>query len=114
MTGQLDLPAFYLFAIVFFWTPYHFWALALLIKRDYAEANIPMLPVVRGIPETTWNIFLYGLLLTALSLLFLPPRRWTGSTSSVLWCCVFLWCCWPGSCGDRIPFPTLEPPICTR
>ena len=46
--GNLTLPALFLFLIVFFWTPPHFWALALLIKRDYAAAGIPMLPVVRG------------------------------------------------------------------
>ena len=47
-TGNLTLPALLLFLIVFFWTPPHFWALALLIRRDYAAASIPMLPVVRG------------------------------------------------------------------
>ena len=52
VTGGLDLPAVYLFAIIFFWTPPHFWALSLLLKDDYARAGIPMLPVVRGVPET--------------------------------------------------------------
>jgi 4-hydroxybenzoate polyprenyltransferase len=47
-TGNLTVPALFLFLIVFFWTPPHFWALALVIKRDYAAARIPMLPVVRG------------------------------------------------------------------
>ena len=51
-TGNLRLPALFLFLIVFFWTPPHFWALALLIKRDYAAARVPMLPVVRGDDET--------------------------------------------------------------
>ena len=74
VTGSLDLPAFYLFAIIFFWTPPHFWALALLIQRDYTRANIPMLPVVRGVDETTWNIFLYSLLLVALTLLFFTTQ----------------------------------------
>ena len=50
---DLTLPALLLFLIVFFWTPPHFWALALLIRREYAAARIPMLPVVRGEPETT-------------------------------------------------------------
>ena len=56
-TGNLTLPAIFLFLIVFFWTPPHFWALALLIKRDYAAAGIPMLPVVRGERETARQIF---------------------------------------------------------
>ena len=74
VTGSLDLPAFYLFAIVFFWTPPHFWALALLIRKDYAQANIPMLPVVKGVKETTWNIFLYSVLLVALTLVFFTTQ----------------------------------------
>src|SRR5204863_6353020 len=59
-TGNLTVPALLLFAIVFFWTPPHFWALALLIKRDYAAAGIPMLPVVRGERETVRQIVLYS------------------------------------------------------
>jgi protoheme IX farnesyltransferase len=54
---------------VFFWTPPHFWALALLIKRDYAEAGIPMLPVVRGERETARSIVLYSFVLVAVTLL---------------------------------------------
>jgi protoheme IX farnesyltransferase len=67
-TGNLTLPALYLFLIVFFWTPPHFWALALLIKRDYEAAKIPMLPVVRGDRETARQILLYTLALVALTL----------------------------------------------
>ena len=69
VTGGLTLPAFYLFAIIFFWTPPHFWALALLIRRDYAEAGVPMLPVVAGEESTRRHILLYTLALTALSIL---------------------------------------------
>ncbi len=64
-TGSLAWPAAALFLIVFLWTPPHFWALALLIKRDYAAARIPMLPVVRGDRETTRQIVLYSLVLVA-------------------------------------------------
>jgi protoheme IX farnesyltransferase len=64
-TGSLAWPALGLFLIVFLWTPPHFWALALLIKRDYAAAKIPMLPVVRGDRETTRQIVLYSLVLVA-------------------------------------------------
>ena len=67
-TGNLTLPALALFAIVFFWTPPHFWALALLIKRDYEAARIPMLPVVRGDRETAKQIVVYTLVLIAVTL----------------------------------------------
>jgi protoheme IX farnesyltransferase len=69
VTGSLDLSAWLLFAIIFFWTPAHFWALALLISDDYKRAGIPMLPVVRGEEATTWGIFTYALSLVPLSLL---------------------------------------------
>ena len=73
LTG-LGLTAWYLFAIVFFWTPPHFWALSLLIKDHYARASVPMLPVVRGEAETRWQILLYSLLLVALSLVLVPVK----------------------------------------
>jgi len=66
-TGNLTLPAVSLFLIVFFWTPPHFWALALLIKRNYAAAGIPMLPVVRGERETVKQILLYSLVMVAVT-----------------------------------------------
>jgi len=66
-TGILALPAVFLFLIVFLWTPPHFWALALIIKRDYAAAGVPMLPVVRGEGETTRQILLYSAVLVAFS-----------------------------------------------
>ena len=59
VTGSLDLPAVYLFAIIFFWTPPHFWALCLLIQGDYEQAKVPMLPVVSSRSQTTLHIFLY-------------------------------------------------------
>jgi protoheme IX farnesyltransferase len=67
VTGGLDGTALYLFAIVFFWTPPHFWALSLLMKDDYAKAGVPMLPVVRGEAETRRQILLYTILLYAVS-----------------------------------------------
>jgi protoheme IX farnesyltransferase len=67
VTGNLTLPALWLFLIVFFWTPPHFWALALLIRRDYEAARIPMLPVVRGVRETTRQIVLYALVLVSVT-----------------------------------------------
>ncbi|HET8814457.1 MAG TPA: heme o synthase [Solirubrobacterales bacterium] len=67
VTGELSGMAFYLFAIVFFWTPPHFWALSLLMKDEYAKAGIPMLPVVRGEEETRRQILLYTVLLYAVT-----------------------------------------------
>src|SRR3954454_18484654 len=66
-TGGLSGEAIYLFAIVFFWTPPHFWALSLLMKDEYAKVGIPMLPVVRGERETRRQILLYTFLLYAVS-----------------------------------------------
>jgi protoheme IX farnesyltransferase len=66
-TGNLTLPAISLFLIVFFWTPPHFWALALLIRRNYADAGIPMLPVVRGERETVKQILLYSFVMVAVT-----------------------------------------------
>ena len=66
-TGNLALPALWLFLIVFFWTPPHFWALALLIRENYAAARIPMLPVVRGVRATTRQIVAYSLALVAVT-----------------------------------------------
>jgi protoheme IX farnesyltransferase len=70
VTGNVGLPALLLFLIVFYWTPPHFWALALRIRRDYAAAGVPMLPVVKGIAETSRQIGLYTILLVALTLVF--------------------------------------------
>ncbi len=67
VTGGLGGTAFYLFAIVFFWTPPHFWALSLLMKDEYAKAGMPMLPVVRGEDETRRQILLYTVLLYAVT-----------------------------------------------
>ncbi len=72
VTGEVGLPALVLFAIVFYWTPPHFWALALRYRGDYAAAGVPMLPVVRGEAETARQIVLYTVALVAVSLLLLP------------------------------------------
>jgi len=65
--GSLSWTAVYLFAIVFYWTPPHFWALSLLMKDEYAAVGVPMMPVVRGEHETRRQILLYTLLLYAIS-----------------------------------------------
>ena len=69
VSGNLTLAAALLFLIVFVWTPPHFWALALLIRRDYEAAGVPMLPVVRGEDETTRQILRYTVLMIAVTLL---------------------------------------------
>ena len=70
ITGSFDLSALYLFTIIFFWTPPHFWALSLLIQKDYERAGVPMLPVVAGKERTVQSIFGYTLVLVALTLVF--------------------------------------------
>jgi protoheme IX farnesyltransferase len=75
VTGNVGLPAIMLFALVFYWTPPHFWALSLRLAKDYAAAGVPMLPVVRGTAETTRQIFLYTVLLVAVSLIFFAVAR---------------------------------------
>lgn len=67
-TGTLNIPSLFLFAVVFMWTPPHFWALALVKRKDYARAGIPMLPVIRGEKETRWQILIYTIELVALTL----------------------------------------------
>jgi protoheme IX farnesyltransferase len=73
VTGDLGLVPWLLFAIIFLWTPPHFWALALMIKEDYAEVGIPMLPVVEGEEATVKQIWVYSLILVPCSLLLMYP-----------------------------------------
>ena len=70
VTGGIDAPALLLFLIVFYWTPPHFWALALVLADEYREAGVPMMPVVRGEAETKRQIVLYSWLLVPLTLIF--------------------------------------------
>jgi heme o synthase len=86
VTGHVGLPAAFMFLIIFLWTPPHFWALAILMKREYANAGIPMLPVVRGERETARQILLYTLLLVGMSLLPFADRTfgWVYLTGAVV------------------------------
>ncbi len=77
-TGGLSIPSLFLFAIVFLWTPPHFWALAIIRRKDYARAGVPMLPVVKGEAETRRQILIYTLELVALTLL-MPVLHLAGS-----------------------------------
>ena len=75
VTGRVELPAVVMFLIVFCWTPPHFWALSMRYENDYRAAGVPMLPVVRGIGETTRQILLYSFVLFAITLLLYPVGR---------------------------------------
>ena len=70
VTGRVGMPALVLFGIIFYWTPPHFWALAMRYERDYAAAGVPMMPVVYGRSETVKHILLYSFLLFAMCLAF--------------------------------------------
>jgi heme o synthase len=78
VTGSLSWAAWLLFALVFLWTPPHFWALALMIRDDYAKVGIPMLPVVAGEVATTRQIWYYTLLVVPTSFLLIYPIREAG------------------------------------
>jgi protoheme IX farnesyltransferase len=93
-TGSLALPALWLFLIVFLWTPPHFWALALLLREQYAAARVPMLPVVRGTRETTRQILLYSLGMVAFTL---AVGVWLGplyTAAAAALGAAFLWLAW--------------------
>jgi heme o synthase len=75
VTGRVGLPALALFAIVFYWTPPHFWALSMRYEKEYAAAGVPMMPVVYGRAETAKHILLYSFLLLAMSLVFFSVAR---------------------------------------
>ncbi|MEZ0241188.1 MAG: heme o synthase [Chloroflexota bacterium] len=93
VTGNIGLPAILLFALVFYWTPPHFWALSLRIRKDYAAAGVPMLPVVKGIPETTSQIALYTVLMVAISLVLFAVARMGAIylSAAVILGAIFLW-----------------------
>jgi protoheme IX farnesyltransferase len=95
VTGHLDLTAVYLFAIIFFWTPPHFWALALVKRREYARSGVPMLPVVRGEQRTRLEMLIYTLLLIPLTLMpaAFGAFGWLYAVSAGLLDAVFLWYC---------------------
>jgi heme o synthase len=92
-TGRIDLSSILLFALVFFWTPPHFWALAIVRRQDYARAGVPMLPVIRGEEETRRQIWIYTLELFAVSLL-LPLFKLSGMIYLVSAILLGLWMVW--------------------
>ncbi|HWL66526.1 MAG TPA: heme o synthase [Actinomycetota bacterium] len=75
VTGTIELPALALFGIIFYWTPPHFWALAMRYEKEYARADVPMMPVVYGRKETVRHILLYSLMLFAMCLAFFSVAK---------------------------------------
>jgi heme o synthase len=86
VTGSLALPAWVLFLVVFYWTPPHFWALAIRYRDDYERAGVPMLPVVVGVEATTRKMLLYTGLMVAISLLLVPVAgmRWIYLVAAIV------------------------------
>jgi protoheme IX farnesyltransferase len=91
-TGNLALPALFLFLIVFYWTPPHFWALALLIRREYEAADVPMLPVVKGERRTAVSIVRYTLIMIVITILpvLTGEAHWLYLAAAVLLGAIFL------------------------
>jgi protoheme IX farnesyltransferase len=96
VTGSLDLPAWVLFLVVFYWTPPHFWALAIRYRDDYERAGVPMLPVVAGVEATTRKMLLYTGLMVAVSFLLVPVAgmRWIYLAGAIGLGAWFLWDTW--------------------
>jgi len=96
VTGSLDLPAWVLFLVVFYWTPPHFWALAIRYREDYEKAGVPMLPVVVGVEATTRKMLLYTGLMVGISLLLVPVAgmRWIYLGAAIALGAWFLWDTW--------------------
>ncbi len=96
VTGSVGVPAWVLFVIVFYWTPPHFWALALRYKDDYAAAGVPMLPVVVGVEATTRRMLLYTGLMVAVSLMLVPlgGMSWIYLVAALALGGWFLWDTW--------------------
>jgi protoheme IX farnesyltransferase len=94
--GQLTWPSLFLFVIVFFWTPPHFWALALLKRKDYTLAGVPMLPVVAGPAETARQMLLYSVGMVALTVILVPLQvmGWVYLAGAAVLGGIFLWRAW--------------------
>jgi heme o synthase len=94
--GSLAVPAWVLFLVVFYWTPPHFWALAIRYEEDYAAAGVPMLPVVAGVEATTRRMLLYTGLMVGVSLLMVPlgGMSWIYLIAALVLGAWFLWDTW--------------------
>ena len=96
VTNTVGLPAWVLFLVVFYWTPPHFWALAIRYKDDYEAAGVPMLPVVAGVEVTTRRMLLYTGVMVGVSLLLVPvaPMSWIYLGAAIGLGAWFLWDTW--------------------
>jgi len=96
VSGSVGVPAWVLFLVVFYWTPPHFWALALRYREDYAAAGVPMLPVVAGVEATTRRMLLYTGLMVGVSLLLVPlgGMSWIYLVAATTLGGWFLWDTW--------------------
>ena len=96
VTGELALPAWILFALVFYWTPPHFWALALRYRDDYEAAGVPMLPVVKGVEATVNSILMYSGTMVLVSLMLVPAAGmgWAYLAAAVAAGACFMWGAW--------------------
>jgi protoheme IX farnesyltransferase len=96
VTGGVELPAWILFAVVFYWTPPHFWALALRYREEYEAASVPMLPVTSGVSTTTRQMVLYAGLTAITSVLLVPMAGmgWVYLLSAIGLGGWFLWHTW--------------------
>ena len=113
MTGTIDPHALLLFLIVFVWTPPHFWALAIHRHRDYARADIPMLPVTHGLPYTRLQVLLYTALLLVVSLLPFITRMsgWIYLVGALVfggWFLAYAWRLYVDQEDDRLPMKTFS------
>jgi protoheme IX farnesyltransferase len=101
-SGQLSVAAIILFVIVFYWTPPHFWALALMKRKDYAAAGVPMLPVVAGEHETTRQMLIYSLGMVAITLVLVPLQAmgWIYFAGAVALGAWFMWLAWQLNCRN--------------
>ena len=96
VTGELSWTAFILFALIFLWTPPHFWALSLKYRAEYAAANVPMLPVVAGEAETRRQILIYSVILVAVSLIGPAAGHlgWCYEATAAIAGAAFIWFAW--------------------
>ncbi len=96
IAGGVGLPAWVLFLVVFYWTPPHFWALAIRYRDDYARAGVPMLPVVAGVEATTRKMLLYTALMVGITLLLVPVAGmgWIYLAAAIILGGWFLWDTW--------------------
>lgn len=104
VTGDLSWAPWVMFAIIFLWTPPHFWALAMMIRDDYAAVNVPMLPVIKGDEETARQIWYYTLLLLPLTLALTYPLHTSGMVYAAL--AVFLGVIFAKKAWELLQAPT--------